>query len=137
MTNTNNIQVNPDSTVTQLVGIVPECIVKHYGLQCSNYEVHMPPGVLKHLKNRGHWDDFMAYHQDLPDMIANPDYAGQNPKEPNSVELYKVLGEHILVAIKLNSSGLFLGSFYTLNNGENKIQGRLRTGRIHPFSFFK
>lgn len=138
MTNTKNIQVNPNSTVTQLVGIVPECIVKHYGIQCNDYEVHMPPGVLKHLKKRGHWQDFMAYHQDLPDMIANPDYAGQNPKEPDSVELYKVLGDHILIAIKLNpSSGLFLGSFYTLDNGASKIQKRLRTGRIHPFSFFK
>ena len=70
-------------------------------------------------------------------MISNPDYAGQNPKEAQSIELYKVMGDYILIAIKVHpSSGLFLGSFYTLNNGENKIQKRLNIGRIHPFSHF-
>lgn len=137
-TNTNNIQIKPDSSVTQLVGIVPKCIIKYYGIQCNSFEVYMPPGVLKHLKKRGHWQDFLTYHQDLPNMIANPDYAGQNPKEPDSVELYKILGDHILIAIKFNtSSGLFLGSFYSLDNGADKIQKRLRVGRIYPFSFFK
>lgn len=133
-----NIQVNPHSKVTQLVGIIPESIVKYYGIQCSSYEVYMPPGVLKHLKKRNHWNNFLMYHQDLPNMIASPDYAGQNQKEPDSVELYKVIENHILIAIKMNpSSGLFLGSFYTLDNGPDKIQKRLRVKRIYPFSFFK
>lgn len=97
----------------------------------------MPPGVLKHLKKKGHWQDFMKYHQDIPDMISNPDFAGQNPKEPGTVELYKVMSDHVLLAIKMSpDTGLFLGSFYTLDNGAKKIQGRLRTQRIHPFSFF-
>lgn len=97
----------------------------------------MPPGVLKHLQKRGHWDDFLRYYQDIPDMIANPDYAGQNPKEPGTVELYKVMSDHCLLAIKLNpDTGLFLGSFYKMDNGAEKIKKRLRTGRIHPFIFF-
>lgn len=131
------IQVNPYATQTQLVGYVPEAVVKHYCISCSSYEVYMPPGVLKHLKKKGHWQDFMKYHQDIPDMISNPDFAGQNPKEPGTVELYKVMSDHVLLAIKMSpDTGLFLGSFYTLDNGAKKIQGRLRTQRIYPFSFF-
>jgi|SRR5690625_117715 len=131
------IIVNPYATTTQLVGHIPQNIPKHYGIICPSYEVIMPPGVIKHLRKRNHWNEFLMHHQDLPYMISNPDYAGQNPKEPNSVELYKFLGGHLLIALKLNpTSKLFLGSFYKLDNGANKIQGRLRTSRIHPFSFF-
>jgi hypothetical protein len=131
------ISVNPYATKTQLVGIVPEEIVKYYGISCFNYEVFMPPGVLKHLKKRGHWADFLKYYQEIPNMIANPDYAGQNPKEPGTIELYKVMRDHVLLAIKMNpETGLFLGSFYTLDNGAKKIEGRLRTERIYPYSFF-
>ncbi|MGE7219623.1 PBECR2 nuclease fold domain-containing protein [Priestia koreensis] len=132
-----DIIVDPYATETQLVGVIPKSIINYYGLACSNYEVLMPPGVLKHLHRRGHWTDFMNYYQDIPNMIASPDYAGQNPKEPDSVELYKIMSDHVLLAIKLNpTTGLFLGSFYTLDNGTDKIDKRLRTGRIHPFSHF-
>lgn len=127
-----------NSTKTQLVGVIPECIINHYSIKCVSFEVYMPPGVIKHLKKQGHWDDFMTYHQDIPKMIANPDYVGQNPREPNTVEIYKVLNDRVILPIKLNtSSGLFMSSFYILNNGEDKIEKRLRSGRIHPFSFFE
>lgn len=131
------ININPYATKTQLVGFVPECLIHHYSIQCASLEVYMPPGVLKHLKKKGHWNDFEIYHQHIPNMIADPDFAGQNPKEPNSLELYKVLNDHVILPIKLNAeSGLFLSSFYILDNGADKIQGRLRNGRIHPFSDF-
>jgi hypothetical protein len=134
---TTKIIINPNDTQTQLVGSIPECIIKHYSIKCAGLEVYMPPGVLKHLKKQGHWDDFMKYHQDIPDMIAIPDYAGQNPKEPNTVELYKVVSDHVILPIKFNmDTGLFLSSFYILDNGADKIQKRLRSNRIHPFSFF-
>lgn len=131
------IKINPDATEIQLVGIVPECIINHYAIQCVSLEVYMPPGVLKHLKRRNHWDDFLKYYQDIPDIIAIPDYAGQNPKEPNTVEIYKVLSNHVILPIKLNAeSGLFMSSFYILDNGMDKIQKRLRANRIQPFSLF-
>lgn len=131
------INININATETQLVGIIPECIINHYSIQCASLEVYMPPGVLKHLQKRNHWNDFLTYHQDIPGMIAAPDYAGQNPKEPHTIEIYKVLNDHVILPIKLNAeSGLFMGSFYILDNGASKIQGRLRSKRIHPFSTF-
>ncbi|OKL36883.1 hypothetical protein [Domibacillus mangrovi] len=132
-----NIVINPYSKESQLVGIVPKAICDYYSIKCSSYEVYMAPGMVKHLKKRKHWDDFLKYYQDIPRSIANPDYAGQNPKELNTVELYKVMKDRVLIAIKMNpETGLFLGSFYILDNGEKKIEGRLRTGRIYPFSYF-
>lgn len=138
MSMTININININATQTQLVGTIPECIINHYSIQCAGLEVYMPPGVLKHLQKRGHWNDFLTYHQDIPSMISTPDYAGQNPKEPSTVEIYKIVSDHVILPIKLNAeSGLFLSSFYILDNGADKIQKRLRAGRIHPFSVFK
>lgn len=134
----NSIIINPYSIETQLIGVIPKDVINYYSIQCASYEVYMPPGVLKHLKKRGHWEDFIKYHSHIPDMIANPDYAGQNPKEPNTIELYKVISDYVLLPIKLNvETGLFLSSFYILDNGPDKVQKRLRVDRIHPFSFFE
>lgn len=127
--------INPHSQVKQAVGMLPEVIVKTYNLSCPSNEVLMYPGVIKHLKKREHEETFLTYYDRIPDIISNPDYVGQNPKEPNSIELYKQLDDHLLVAIKLDPSGyFFLSTFYDLNNGAYKIQKRLKSGRIVPFS---
>ena len=132
------IIINPYATVTQIVGQVPISVVNYYSIQSIRNDVYLPPGVLKHLQKRGHWPDFLKYHQDIPNIISTPDYAGQNPKEPGTIELYKTMSDHVLLAIKMNpTTGLFIGSFYTLDNGASKIQKRLRVGRIFPFSHFQ
>lgn len=131
------IEINIHATEVQIVGVIPESIINHYSIHCKSLEVYMPPGVLKHLHKRGHWNDFVTYHQEIPNIIALPDYVGQNPKESNTVEIYKVINDHVILPIKLNEeSGLFLSSFYILDNGADKIIKRLRTKRIHPFSTF-
>ncbi|MFF5996535.1 plasmid-related protein [Lysinibacillus sp. KU-BSD001] len=131
-------QINPTSTETQIIGLVPQCIIDYYSLKCASAEVYLPPGVLKHLKKRGHWDDFIKYYEDIPAMIALPDYVGQNPKEPHTIEIYKVIADHVILPIKLNEAdGMFMSSFYILDNGADKIAKRLRTGRLHPYSHFK
>lgn len=37
----------------------------------------------------------------IPEIINVPDYIGVNPKEPNSIELVKVIEKDVLVAINL------------------------------------
>lgn len=131
------IIIDPNSTNLQLIGTIPQCLIDYYSINCNSLNVYMQPGVLKHLKKRGHWRDFMTYYQHIPDIISNPDYAGQNPKEHGTIEIYKVLSDHVILPVKLNNdSGLFMSSFYILDNGANKIEKRLRSGRINPFSFF-
>lgn len=129
--------INPTSTETQIIGLIPLCIIDYYSLTCASPEVYLPPGVIKHLKKRNHWDDFLAHYEQIPSIISTPDYVGQNPKEPHTIEIYKSLSEHIILPIKLNESdALFMSSFYTLDNGLSKIEKRIRTCRILPFSFF-
>jgi hypothetical protein len=93
------IIIDPYSTDTQQLGVLPKCLVTYYQLPYTTLDVWMPPGVLKHLKKRGHWEDLMEHHLIIPSAIEKPDFAGQNPREPNSLELYKIIDDHLLIAI--------------------------------------
>lgn len=93
-------------------------------------EVYIYPGAIKHIK-REHPGIWEQYGHLLPTILEKPDYVGKNPKVPNSIELYKQLGDHMLLAIKLDPTGyLFVSSLYELNNATVKINKRLASGRI-------
>ncbi|WP_139492564.1 PBECR2 nuclease fold domain-containing protein [Brevibacillus dissolubilis] len=124
-----------ESTERQIIGILD--IAKINQILGIDYQmsphVWMYPGLKKHVQKRhpGIWE---LYHQHIPDIIQNPDYIGQNPKEPNSIELVKQISDSILLAIKIDPSGyLFISTFYDLKNAENKVQKRLRSGRLKPY----
>lgn len=93
------------------------------------------PGAIKHIKKR-HPGIFEQYYELIPDIIESPDYVGQNPREPStSVELIKLVSEHLLLAVKLDPSGyLYVSTLYDLNNGMIKVQKRLKSGRLIPFN---
>lgn len=69
----------------------------------------------------------------IPDVISRPDYVGHNPKEPNSIELVKVLSGSILVGIKLDAARgyCYVASVYEISSG--KLQSRIRSGRLKKF----
>jgi len=130
--------VNPNATTRQIVAnldvakinrILGKNVFSETGIPT---EVWMYPGLKKHVQKR-HPGIFEAYHQHIPDIIENPDYVGQNPKEPG-VELYKMINDTILLSINLDPTGYFyVSSFYDLDNAAVKIQKRLRSGRIKPY----
>lgn len=66
----------------------------------------------------------------VPSIIANPDYVGHNPKEPNSVELVKVLAANVMVCVKLDvANGYhYVASVYEISN--SKLQNRIQSGRM-------
>ncbi|WP_140349578.1 PBECR2 nuclease fold domain-containing protein, partial [Bacillus thuringiensis] len=110
-----------------------QVIIDKYELECDSNDVKMYPGAIKHIQ-RKHPGIYERYSGNIKDIIENPDYVGNNPKEPNSVELIKVIDEHILIAIKLDPSGyLFLSSMYDMNNGPVKVEKRLKSGRLQPY----
>ncbi|MDQ0418916.1 hypothetical protein J2Z48_003121 [Croceifilum oryzae] len=124
--------VDPDSKDIQIVGSIPICIAEHFEIICD-LEVKMYPGSIKHLKKR-HPGIFEQYFSMIPNIIGNPDYVGRNPTEPHSIELYKMISDCMLIAIKLDPSGyLYLASMYDLNNPHTKISKRLKSGRIVSF----
>lgn len=132
---TSKFTVNPNSKKTQIVGILPQKILDHFNIQCPSAEVKIFPGAIKHIKKR-HPGIFEQYYELIPNIIESPDYVGQNPREPStSVELIKVVSEHLLLAVKLDPSGyLYVSTLYDLNNGMIKVQKRLKSGRLIPFN---
>lgn len=63
-------------------------------------------------------------------IIAAPDYIGKNPKEPDSIELVKVLSANVMVCVKLDTKEgyLYVASVYEISQG--KLQNRLNSGRL-------
>jgi hypothetical protein len=123
-------------TEVQTVGYVSDEVVNGLlGLGLPAGEVHLYPGAIKHVKKK-HGEEFWNNNYSLiPDILANPDYVGKNPKEPDSIELIKD-GVYLLIAVKWDDDRkyFYLSSFYTLDNGEYKIRKRLSSGRIVPYS---
>lgn len=117
-----------------LVGQIDTVKVKKLtGISFEEPNVFIYPGAVKHIK-RNHPHVWNQHKQDLPHLLSNPDYIGKNPKVPNSIELYKFVGNQLLLAIKLDPSGyLFVSTFYDLDNAEHKIKKRLKSGRIQPY----
>lgn len=123
--------IRDDVSYQQLVGILDlEKINSLLGLSFLVPEVYIYTGAIKHIKKRhpGIWE---KYGQDIPDIIAHPDYIGVNPSVADSIELYKYVNDHLLLAIKLDPTGyLYVSSFYDLNNAHHKIKKRLKSKRI-------
>ena len=69
----------------------------------------------------------------IPQILADPDYIGHNPKEPDSVELVKVLSANVLVCVKLDAREgyLFVASVYEISSG--KLNNRINSGRLKKY----
>lgn len=126
---------NENSSGRLLVGQIDrEKINRLTGITFHEQDVFIYPGAIKHI-NRNHPLVWNQYKNELPDILLNPDYIGKNPTVPNSVELYKFVSKHLLLAIKLDPSGyLFVSTFYVLDNAEHKIKKRLESGRIQVYT---
>lgn len=70
----------------------------------------------------------------IPQIIASPDYVGRNPKEPDSVELVKIVDANVMVCVKLDSKNdyHYVASVYEISDG--KLQNRIKSGRLKKFS---
>lgn len=126
--------IDINATAIQVVGQLNTTAIKILtGIEFQIAEVYMYPGAIKHVK-KWHSGIIEQYGHLIPEIITNPDYVGQNPTKPNSVELVKAITPHLLLAIQLDPSGyLFIASFYDLNNGPYKLQNRLSSGRWVPY----
>lgn len=126
------IIIDENTHEIQTAGYLKQEIIDMLGISFPVGEVKIYPGAIKHIKNT-HPDAFIKYFQDIPSIIENPDYVGVHPKEPNSIELVKVINEDVLVAIKLDPKGyLFVSSMYDLT--PQKVPKRLLNGRLKPTS---
>ena len=90
--------------------------------------VYQSIGLAKHIEKR-HPSE-MGNLLKIPLVVSAPDYIGHNPKEPDSVELVKVLDGNVMVCIKLDVSDnlLYVASVFSISEG--KLKNRLNSGRL-------
>lgn len=101
-------------------------------------DVYLFSGAIKHIQ-KGHPGVLERYKSELQEMCSNPDYVGNNPRQPSdSIELYKKFQidgfeeETLLLAIKQEEyCDFFVASLYILDNADYKIPKRLKSGRIY------
>lgn len=79
--------------------------------------IYLGDSNLSHMRS-AHPEDFEKYGDLLPDILAAPDYVGQNPSD-GSIEYVKEIwkdGEYVKVAVRLAKSARFYArSLYVLN----------------------
>lgn len=78
----------------------------------------MGPSNLAHMQT-SHPADFAKYGAEIVNILAHPDYVGQNPSDGSIeyVKEYLVEGEYVKVAVRLSKSDRYYArSLYVLNN---------------------
>ena len=115
----------------QIVGQVTETVEKLLSLaNIKDKNIYFAPSNLEHMKN-SHPEDFEKYGSRLTEILAVPDYVGQNPKD-GSIEYVKefyVDGEYVKVAVRLSHSDkYFARSLYVLN--KNRVKRFIEKGTL-------
>lgn len=78
-----------------------------------------------------HPADFAKYGSELVNILAHPDYVGQNPTDGSIeyVKEYLVDGEYVKVAVRLAQSDRYYArSLYILNN--NRVKNFISKGTL-------
>lgn len=115
----------------QLVGHIGKDTLDLLGIRLPAGGVYLYPGTIKHIIRRHGEVFWKQFYKEIPDIIAYPDYVGQNPREADSVEFIRDT-TYLMVAVKWDNDRcyFFVSSFYQLDNGEYKITKRLSASRI-------
>ena len=97
--------------------------------------IYQSYGLLAHIQKR-HPSEVsnLSY---VPEIISSPDYIGKHPKEPDSIELVKILSGNIMVCIKLDrdENYLFVASVFEISEG--KLKNRINSGRLNKLTNHK
>lgn len=104
------------------------------GIQIKKLPIFRSKGLASHMIKRRHFQ-CLKHIDDLPDIIADPDYIGVNPNENGmSIELVKKYENNVMIGIKLDSDGEYLYVSTMHDVQESKIVRRLYSGRLKEFS---
>lgn len=94
--------------------------------------IYQSKGLATHVKKK-HPAEIanLAY---VPQIISCPDYIGRNPKEPDSIELVKILQGNVMVCVKLDKGEghYYVASVYEIKT--SKLNNRLNSGRLVQFT---
>ena len=113
------------------IGSFSERVIKTLNLDIPvGTPIYIADSNIEHMKS-SHPSDYEKYKDQLPNIIANPDYVGKNIKD-NSIEFTKEYfynGEYVKVAIRVSSSNIYYArSMYVLNN--NRVKNFIAKGTL-------
>lgn len=92
--------------------------------------IFLGPTNVAHMQAK-HAADYIKYGGYIPQILANPDYVGQNPSDGSIeyVKEYQVNNEFVKVAVRISSNGtLFARSLYVLNS--NRVNNFIKKGTL-------
>ena len=117
--------------MTKEVGRMSAQIISLLGSSLQQDQpIYLGQSNIEHMKKR-HSHDYAKYGQHIAQILAQPDYVGENPKD-GSIEYVKefvVNKEHVKLAIRVSGSGtLFVRSLYVLH--PNRVQNFITKGTL-------
>ena len=115
----------------QIVGAVTEDIAQLLGITLpADRMIYFGQSNLNHMM-KAHPADYARYGAELMNILAAPDYVGQNPTD-GSIEYVKEFlhaGEYVKVAVRLSKSDRYYArSLYVLNN--NRVKNYISKGTL-------
>lgn len=117
-----------------LVGTLSARVVELLGLSMrAGQAIMLGQSNIAHMKSK-HPADYEKFGQYIPQILAAPDYVGENPAD-GSIEYVKefvIKGAFVKVAVRVTSNGtLFARSVYRLNT--NRVNNFIAKGTLKKY----
>lgn len=117
-----------------LVGTLSARVVELLGLSMrAGQAIMLGQSNIAHMKSK-HPADYEKFGQYIPQILAAPDYVGENPAD-GSIEYVKefvIEGAFVKVAVRVTSNGtLFARSVYRLNT--NRVNNFIAKGTLKKY----
>jgi hypothetical protein len=102
------------------VGEIDKRVCELLGLSIEpGTPIFIGPTNIKHMKD-SHPEDFIKYFGELKNILAEPDYLNQHPKD-GSIQYIKMLEAHVMAVVRVSSKGTYFArSIYEMS--ENKLE---------------
>ena len=114
-----------------IVGSISENIKKLLGLSSvGDDNIYMSATNIAHMES-SHPSDYAKYKDQIQNILASPDYVGQNPND-NYIEYVKnfiIDSEYVKVAVRLSSGNKYYArSLYVLN--KRRVENFIKKGTL-------
>ena len=114
-----------------IVGSISENIKKLLGLSSvGDDNIYISATNSAHMES-SHPSDYAKYKDQIQNILASPDYVGQNPND-NSIEYVKnfiIDSEYVKVAVRLSSGNKYYArSLYVLN--KRRVENFIKKGTL-------
>lgn len=116
--------------LAKLVGYIRQNIIDLLGLKCAaDTPIYLGNSNIQHMQN-SHPFDYKIYGDEIPDIIASPDYVSLN--KDGSIEYikeFKIDNNFVKVAVRVTPSGTYYArTIYVINT--KRVQDYIAKGTL-------